>query len=1070
MIDLKIRNRIAGERTQSGVADLTPLDITTSLVVEAGAGAGKTTLLVGRMVALIRTGVDVRHMAAITFTRKAAGEMRSRLFMELSRVWESLVDPIEKGRVERALNQLDLVQITTIHAFCMHILQTYPLEAGLPHRFTLLEDLDAEQETREAWERAVADLRTEHPEWIPAMEEAGVSLRDAHEVFKALLPYPDCDVVAPECDRPDLTADVQALAQLVSPLMEFAFENDIQSDGSGRTLANLKRRMLVDGLDTFAAQVRFLREFHVAELPVSNAKWKEFAKAAIIRGTINKAKEQAHKAFEPLAGYAAFVTTRVARFARTHFDTWRRTTGKILTDDLLHLTTRLLDSQSDVRKALQDTYKVLLVDEFQDTDPAQAHILMHLAGNDARAEVRYHQQRIRPGSLFVVGDPKQSIYRFRRASIEVFEQVRAQIERSGGESVSLTTNFRSLPSLCTWFNTSFSPLFAQFSGQSEGASVYGPNYAPFFAGRKEREGPVLHRLTVEGEAKTAAQKVRRDAERIADSIVAHVYGNDTLFGEGRSWGDFMVLTRSRTHLAAYAEALSSRFIPYTVTGEKEASKSPVLATLHDLLRVLRRPGDGLALVTLLRGLLGGCSDTDLYLYAAAGGNFGKAWMRSEFIRPEGLDPGVGDRLEKVFTLLRRAREAFSTQPLLLAYQNVMDDTGLMVASRLLPAGEREAGLLLRLRARVEIMAAEGKSWLDVEEEFRRYREQDVELPGMSLLEGSPNAVRLMNLHQAKGLQAPIVFLACPTAVKDSSSDRVKVVVVRHEAGMPKVYLSMKDTLASPDYETYQKEEKKNDEAEEIRLLYVAATRAEDHLVVSRAESESKWPWKPLNDAFPESVSEVQQQVDPATQHKEGVRFLDVEPWKSDPLFTLQSVTAGITEAEALLQNVERRDETESRKVAQEYGSAAHLVLETLITKRKSDDAFLERIVEEKAKAFDLDATNTKRLREMLYGFLHGSLWQELHLAEVVLCEVPFAYPDGPAKGITGIIDLAFKVGGAWHVVDFKSRRADIPNVLEKDHPYAQQVNAYAHALSLMVGTDVATRSIWFTENGTRVFV
>lgn len=1072
MNDLQTRHRIAGERNPEGVARLHTFEGATSLVVEAGAGAGKTTLLVGRMVALIRTGTEVGHMAAITFTRKAAGEMRSRLFMALSDAWEKVTDPREKHRIERALNHLDQLQITTIHAFCLQILQTYPLEAGLPHRFTLLEDLEASRETREAWNRAMADLRKAHPDWLPALREAGVSLNDAYLAFSALLPYPDCDVVAPEVAPPDLRDRVHTLAEALAPFMEFAYKNEIVGDSAGLVLSNLHKRLRLDGLDAFEAQARFLRELHANDLKVSDLKWQDLGKVTAIRAAFKATKEKAAESFAALAEYCAFVTVRVAIYARDHFETWRRTKGKILTDDLLHFTTRLLDTQPNVRKALQETYTTLLVDEFQDTDPAQAHILMHLAGDSAHPETAYHQQRIRAGSLFVVGDPKQSIYRFRRASIEVFEQVRTQIEQSSGERLLLTTNFRSLPTLCDWFNTAFSSLFKPFSSQ-EGSPAYGPRYEAFEAGRSLREGLALHRITAAGKLKTA-EVVRQDAERIAQCIRAHVDGRDARLGVGRSWGDFMVLTYSRTHLAAYAEALSRLHIPYTVTGERGADKSEALATLHDLLRVLRRPGDGFALVAFLRGLLGGCSDKDLYLFAEAGGKLDSdcPWEKDSI--PHVLDAEVAERFRKVFHTLREARDAFRTQPLLLAFQSILDQTGLLVAARLLPGGEREAGLLIRLRSRVEALAAEGGSWLDLEEELGLYRKGDVELPGMSLLEGSPNAVRLMNVHQAKGLQAPVVFLACPTQIRDSA-DKVDCVVVRPNAGRPNVYVYRKSVFASPDYAMYAEKEEMNEAAEVARLLYVAATRAEDHLIVSR-DSDNKGPWEALFDHFPDSAEELTplETADPAAmpdlRGQEVGALKPAEPWRDEVGFTLKSVTSGLTESEALLQNVGRSEVSESRKVAQQYGTALHLVLEQVIRTKNHDRAYWERFVQASAEGNDLNASNVQRLGEALDRFLTGSLWAELHLATQILTEVPFAYPLDEKKGVTGIIDLAYLDERGWHVVDFKTKKDNIPQDLPPEHPYAQQVYAYGQALSKTVGVDVASHSIWFTENGTRVFV
>ncbi|MFQ5845782.1 MAG: UvrD-helicase domain-containing protein, partial [Planctomycetota bacterium] len=356
--------------------------------------------------------------------------------------------------------------------------------------------------------------------------------------------------------------------------------------------------------------------------------------------------------------------------------------------DLLQVAARLLRENLEVRAALQQKYSWLLVDEFQDTDPIQAEVILLLAAEPG-AGGDWTQVPLRPGALFIVGDPKQSIYRFRRADIDTYTRVKECIQTSGGQVVELTASFRAVPALCEWANTVFPNFFPQAPTPEQ------PAFHGLDPVREEADPEVsgVRTLTIServGQGLVAAA----EADAIAGFIRAEVDRGR------RSWGDFLILTRKRKQLPVYARALEERHIPVEVSGGAAFAASPKVALLAGLLRALSDPDDGPALVGVLRGPLFGLSDEALFQHRQAGYGF-------SLTAP--LPERAGGPVVEALRVLHELYHWTRILPAPAAVERILEATGLLALAAADTPGGAEAADLLHAVDRVRQITERGGS-------------------------------------------------------------------------------------------------------------------------------------------------------------------------------------------------------------------------------------------------------------------------------------------------------------------------------------------------------------------------
>ena len=530
-----------------------------------------------------------------------------------------------------------------------------------------------------------------------------------------------------------------------------------------------------------------------------------------------------------MAGYLYRLSVTLLMEARATAAAERRRRNTLNYNDLLLLAAKVLRENDDVRHALQQKFQWLFVDEFQDTDPVQAEIIFLLAAERGGADWR--SVRLRPGALFVVGDPKQSIYRFRRADIEIYNQVRRRLESDDhGAVVSLTANFRSVPVLCDWANTVFSANFpVRPTPQS-------PGFAGLSAVRDPEKRAGVFNLTIPSDVHNG-DVAAHEAANIARYIRTEVDAGH------RTWGDFLILTRKRrARLLPYVQALEALQIPMEVSGAGAFAESKEVQHLALLIRALSDPQDSVALVGVLRGPLFGISDQQLFAWKQAGGWF------SVFAEEPDLARGFSPAIPHVAATFKTLSEYFRWTRILPAgpaIEKILEHSGYLALAATTPDGV-EAGDLLHAIDRVRQVAETGGSLADAAASLEADAEAVGEVESLPLEPGRTDVVRVMNLHKAKGLEAAVVFLADPTGAPRRGVSRR----IMRDGQVARGWFSIErgepwtKVVAQPAaWDTHVREEQAFLDAEETRLLYVAATRARDQLVVGRYAKDGKGrPW------------------------------------------------------------------------------------------------------------------------------------------------------------------------------------------------------------------------------------
>ncbi len=1034
-------------------------DLSTTLLVEASAGTGKTQSLVDRMTALIATGATpIDRLSAVTFTIRAAAQLRQRFQNSIEKALREERDDIRQGRLARALAGIDSCFVGTIHAFAARLLRERPVEAGLDPRFQEMDDPEDGAARNEAWDRFAESLFFEADGRLARLIELGIPLEDLRGAFQTICENSDVEAAAgPSGPEPDfararetigafLDAAAASLPQQAPRRGWTRFEEAVRRAQRLRALLDTNR-----GPD-FVQILRVLRPSKVSE------------SAGPLKKPLTAIQEQV---VEPsLAEWAEYVYPDVMAVlldARDRYAQWRRRQGRLNFQDLLVCARDLLRGHPPVREALRERFTPILVDEFQDTDPIQAEILFYLTG-ERTDERDWRRLRPVPGSLFVVGDPKQSIYRFRRADIQTYQAVRERIAQCG-RVLELRANFRSNAPLCDWVNGVFRRLFPNVPNPQQ------PADAPLVARRPDAPaGPVVFRIETRVPGRGNQPVVDHDARRIADAIAALIAA-----GERRP-GDFLLLFRKRRYMADYARAIEDRGVPYEQGGGDAFGDSEELGDLLVVLSALADPDNPVPLAAALRGPLFGVDDEALYRFAQAGGRFS---FRSDV--PLAADP----RLQEAFGLFRSAETLVDSLPPAAAIARISERLGWIARTAARELGESRAGNLLKALAAARKLSAEGHGFRSVVAELERLRQESL-IEQMSVEPGRPDAVRLLTLHGAKGLEAPVVFLAEPA----SKGGRERTYWIDRESDPPRGYFRIvkrvgehgdEEIARPPNWELMERLEKEFDEAENKRLLYVGATRAKDIFVVSLKTSKDGKVSGPWADFAPHLAADLPQ---PAPAPPRGERTGDIsspdlaafEHRRAEsrrlcavPSYSVASVTAL---AHGQAGPVPFREDTGR---GMEWGRIIHRLLEALMRDPSLDTrAYAANLFSEEERAPD-DLSDAVRLVEAARD---SALWQRARSAKRRMVEVPFvlAVPsaelgvtEGPAETLLqGAIDLLFEEDSGWTLVDYKSDRV-AGNLAALTAWYAPQIRHYQRSWEQLTGRPTRA-GLFFVETGEEVWL
>ncbi len=435
-----------------------------TLFVEAGAGTGKTTELVARVVEAVAVGrlPSMTGLAAITFTENAAAELRTRIREGLEagaagRHHKRTFNAAEQKALATALEQIDDAAITTLHGFAARVLQDVPLEAGLPPGFVVSDAIRARLEANARWRTFLDDLLddqsiAEHVLAALTLDTKADRLREVADAFAGSW---DALESRPFCEQPLPRIEVD---EVLAPLRRAAAFADTAPAGDALTghLHNVVAPAVIElcSLDDVMDRLDALHRLEVKPGLGTKDAWSAVGLSKPeVAGHLKEVQEARQRVLSAVgAAVTETLCARLQEFTLSEAER-RRHEGAVTFHDLLVLTRDVLRRDAGVRGRLHDRFPMVLIDEFQDTDPLQVEIACLVAGqrNDPVPE-RWSQIEVPDGGLFFVGDPKQSIYRFRRADVQLYAEVG---ERFHAGHTSLTVNFRSVPSVVTAVNTVF---------------------------------------------------------------------------------------------------------------------------------------------------------------------------------------------------------------------------------------------------------------------------------------------------------------------------------------------------------------------------------------------------------------------------------------------------------------------------------------------------------------------------------------------------------------------------------------------------------------------------------------
>ncbi len=769
-------------------------DLDTTILIEAAAGSGKTTLLLGRIVSLLRSGrARLAEIAAVTFTEKAAADLKVRLRAELAR-----------AGLDEALRDLELARIGTIHAFAAGLLRERPVEAGVDPGFTVVDPLGARLLLDRAWESWLPEALSDPDVAEPVRQaiERGLGLDRLRELAFALV------------DQRDGLAGLPVLADFVEP--PTALNRDVRA--TIQRLAGLARSGVKDPEDRAARALEDLAAWvdQTAALPESDQVRSLLGPARLPdkpAGLGNKAKWRDRAALEQCRAGLAALRERIevaravarhnhvaglARWAAGFVEAYDRAKSRAGCLDFLDLLLRarnLVRDRRDVRRDFQRAIRYLLVDEFQDTDPLQLETVLALVAGGP------------PGSLFAVGDPKQSIYRFRRADIETYADAKATIAEKGA-ALTIRANFRSTRAILGAVNGVFEGVMVP---PPEGA--YQPAYVALEPSARTEPGvpPVILALAPDvPPATSAGEAAVQEARLVAAYLVREVER-----GRRFRYGDVALLFRAMTGVAAYEDALRAAGIPFRTVGGRHYYDRSEVGWMIAALSAIEDPHDAVALVGALRSPFFGVTDDALHRLHAAGGEF--SYRRP---LPGDADPGLA-RAWVLLGALHRDRNALSPAAVV---ERLLARTEVLAAYALEPQGEARVANLLKVLDTARALEATGAltfrglvRWLR-DRGAARYEEEE------SAVEAE-DAVRLMTIHKAKGLEFPVVVVPdlgreapwrAPVLLADRGSGRLAVNLGRVGDA----------ALTTLDWADSEAREMERLDAEAVRVLYVALTRAE----------------------------------------------------------------------------------------------------------------------------------------------------------------------------------------------------------------------------------------------------
>jgi ATP-dependent helicase/nuclease subunit A len=826
------------------------------VLVSAGAGSGKTRVLVERFLSLLEEHKDwqVADIVAVTFTEKAAREMVSRIRREIRSRIESSTDATERGRWREHRNALDSSRIGTIHALCASILRAHPAEAGLDPGFDVIEEIEAARLLNEAIEAVLLDTARQ--------------LSEEAEIFSHLTTYQVREAIRSliiQGERAQRCID-QFAAGDADGIVAFwhATIAEYRATAIQQLLEREDWQVAVEIISTLAAldpqDKRDLCRAQVADLlsTLRSSDDEERARVLLeVASVINlrggsKKKWASEDDFEAVtealkllrelireeelltlelvendrrAAIMALHLARLYKQARQRYQELKTERAALDFNDLEEFTERLLTTHTDVRDLYQQEGRIraLMVDEFQDTSPIQKSILW----------------QITPASeeLFIIGDAKQSIYRFRGADVTVFQQARAEVESRSGFIIGMDTCFRTHRRLIDFVNLTFKSIFTQ-------ASQYDTAYEAMVGEREAAHGNSAVEIHLieqdhEAERRLSSNELRELEARLIACRIREIVENKSLLvcddrqnPRGAEYGDFALLFQASTNFEIYEQALAEAGISYLTVAGRGFYARQEITDLSNMLAFLANPLDDLSLAAVLRSPMFALSDETLFKLRSVQSNLWTSLCEEH----AGLRDDQREALAFACDMLNHLRSLVGHLSPARLITEVVRQTGYLSTLMSLPHGERRIANVEKLIEQTHSLATLTLSQVVErinELKFNETRE------GEATIEET-GAVKLMTVHKSKGLEFPVVWIV--DATYGGNADR-SILASHPELGFA-INLRDEEQVTEKSapvaaFRLIKVLERQMDQAEKKRLLYVAATRAREHLIISGSSGRTK---------------------------------------------------------------------------------------------------------------------------------------------------------------------------------------------------------------------------------------
>ena len=837
-----------------------------NLVVEAGAGTGKTRSLVERVTALVTTGAATMDgVAAITFTEAAAAELRERIRQSLEQAASASTTPsAETKRCLQAVEDLDQGAIQTLHGFAASLLRQRPLEAGLPPGFETLDATQSDMAFEDRWSRWL-DAALEDPEAQEALRPAlvlGLELRHLREIAAQF--HENYDLLASvSFSAPPIPGPAGARALVdARPRLEFLSKLAKSPDALSAHVENvvtLARRMETSVSDPLEAYRLLAQSPPVGSKSGRQTNWNADPDsrsngAAVLKDLLQDLQEQITDNLADARAATLGPVLELLRSFALDYARHRKADGVAEFHDLLVWARDLLRDDLDARDYFRGRYSHVLIDEMQDTDPLQAEIAMFLA-EDARPEAPptarpRHWTEVKPGAgrIFLVGDPKQSIYRFRRADVQLMR--RAQ-EIVGAERLVLSQNFRSRPGVIDWVNYVFGnwmqpwlqpdmgqPAYLALKSSVEDWADGAGDGTGYGAGYSNGTAPAVRYIGDAVDARIGRVR-REEATAIATTILSarrEGWPVRAESGDGAmratDFRDICILMPTRTGLDVLELALEDAGIPYRLESQSMIYETQEIRDLLNCLRAIDDPTDQISVVAALRSPAFACSDVDLLAFIEAGAQEAGAQEAGGQFDYLGQQTGPPGHVWEAFAALKEfhARRRWVVPSALI--EEFVRCRRLMEAA----LGERRPRerwrryrfLIDHARAFAIVGGASLRAFLDWtgRQQLTNARVMETSVPELD-----EDAVRVMTVHGAKGLEFPTVIL---TGLNSRRQHRPGPVLFDWREGNVEARVGRQGAyFQTGGYDDLSEADKLRDDEEFVRLLYVAATRARDHLIVSR---------------------------------------------------------------------------------------------------------------------------------------------------------------------------------------------------------------------------------------------